>query len=137
MPEYSQKSKAKLASADRGLQAVFNVVIQAFDNTILCGHRPKEEQDAAFAEGRSRVKWPDGKHNAVPSMAVDAAPYPIDWKNIKRFIYFGGVVMGVAFALGIKLRWGGDWDADTDLDDQSFNDYPHFELKGLSQEKKE
>lgn len=137
MPEYSQKSKAKLASADRGLQAVFNVVIQAFDNTILCGHRPKEEQDAAFAEGRSRVKWPDGKHNAVPSMAVDAAPYPIDWKNIKRFIYFGGFVMGVAFALGIKLRWGGDWDADTDLDDQSFNDYPHFELKGLSLEKKE
>jgi len=129
MAKYSEKSKAKLATAHPLLQRVFGVVVQAVDNTILCGHRPKEEQDAAFAERRSCVKWPDSKHNSVPSMAVDAAPYPINWKNIKRFIYFGGFVMGVAFALGIKLRWGGDWDGDTDLDDQSFNDYPHFELK--------
>lgn len=129
MPEYSLRSKDRLATADRRLQAIFNVVIQAFDNTILCGHRTKEAQNAAFAGGRSRVKWPDGKHNSLPSKAVDAAPYPIDWKDIKRFIYFGGFVMGVAFALGIKLRWGGDWDGDTMLDDQTFNDYPHFELK--------
>ncbi|MDP8275893.1 MAG: hypothetical protein RAO92_05775 [Candidatus Euphemobacter frigidus] len=129
MPAYSEKSKAKLATCHPMLRTVFGAVIQAFDNTILCGHRGQKEQDAAFDSGRSRVKFPNGKHNQVPSLAVDTAPYPIDWKNIKRFIYFGGFVMGVAFALGIKLRWGGDWDSDTKLDDQNFNDYPHFELK--------
>ena len=129
MPAYSEKSKAKLATCHPMLRTVFGTVIQAFDNTILCGHRGQKEQDAAFDSGRSRVKFPNGKHNQVPSLAVDTAPYPIDWKNIKRFIYFGGFVMGVAFALGIKLRWGGDWDSDTKLDDQNFNDYPHFELK--------
>ena len=129
MPAYSEKSKAKLATCHPMLRTVFGAVIQAFDNTILCGPRGQKEQDAAFDSGRSRVKFPNGKHNQVPSLAVDTAPYPIDWKNIKRFIYFGGFVMGVAFALGIKLRWGGDWDSDTKLDDQNFNDYPHFELK--------
>ena len=129
MAKYSQRSKDRLATADRRLQAVFNVVIQAFDNTILCGHRDKAAQDDAYAKSRSRVKWPDSKHNAMPSKAVDAAPYPIDWKNIKRFIYFGGFVMGVAFALGIKLRWGGDWHGNTMLYDQDFNDFPHFEIK--------
>ena len=130
MPEYSEKSKARLATCHPLLQTVFGVVIQAFDNTILCGHRGKEAQDVAFNDGHSKVKWPDSRHNSEPSMAVDAAPYPVDWKNIKRFYYFGGFVMGVAFALGIrKLRWGGDWDGDTILDDQTFNDLPHLELR--------
>ena len=36
--------------------------------------------------------------------------------------------MGVASQMGIKIRWGGDWDRDTDLSDNRFNDLPHFEL---------
>jgi len=30
--------------------------------------------------------------------------------------------------MGIRLRWGGDWDGDTELDDNKFDDLPHFEL---------
>ena len=61
-------------------------------------------------------------------MAVDVCPYPIDWNNKERFYHFAGYVKGIADSMGIKIRWGGDWDGDTVFDDQSFHDLPHFEL---------
>ena len=67
-------------------------------------------------------------------MVVDVAPYPIDWEDLDRFRYFAGYVMGVAAILhseGLithRLRWGGDWNRDTQVKDNSFNDMPHFEL---------
>ena len=36
--------------------------------------------------------------------------------------------MSTGLLLGIKLRWGHDWDGDIDLNDQKFNDGPHYEL---------
>ena len=36
--------------------------------------------------------------------------------------------MGRAVELGIRLRWGGDWDGDNELRDQTFNDLVHFEV---------
>ena len=54
-------------------------------------------------------------------------PFP-GWENIKTFYFFGGYVVRTAEVLGIKLRWGGDWDSDYDLDDQKFMDLIHFEL---------
>ena len=39
-----------------------------------------------------------------------------------------GFVMGIANTVGIKLRWGGDWDKDTELKDNKFNDLGHFEI---------
>ena len=125
MPRYSETSKKRLATATAPLQRVFNHVIKFFDNTIVCGYRPPEEQLELFNEGKSKVKF--GKHNKFPSEAVDAAPYPIDWTDTKRFIFFGGFVLGVASVLGVRLRWGGDWSMDTELKDNKFNDYVHFE----------
>ena len=70
-------------------------------------------------------------------MAVDVAPYPLDWKNIHKFYLFAGFVLGIVEAINanphlndkIKIRWGGDWDSDYDLNDQTFNDLVHFEIK--------
>jgi len=128
MPRYSESSRQKLETCHPDIQAVFNEVIKHYDCKVLCGHRGQEEQDKAFREGRSKVQWPDGQHNKLPSEAVDVVPYPIDWNNIRRFDVFAGFVLGVAAMMGIQLRWGGDWDRDTDLGDQKFNDLPHFEL---------
>jgi len=50
-------------------------------------------------------------------------------KDVARWYYFGGFVLGTAQELGIDIRWGGDWDGDRDLDDQSFDDLPHFEVR--------
>jgi len=64
----------------------------------------------------------------LPSLAVDVAPYPIDWNDRERFCYFAGYVKGIAKSLGTELRWGGDWDRDTQVKDNNFDDLPHFEL---------
>jgi len=31
--------------------------------------------------------------------------------------------------MGMKIRWGGDWDMDTQTKDNKFDDLVHFELK--------
>jgi peptidoglycan L-alanyl-D-glutamate endopeptidase CwlK len=31
-------------------------------------------------------------------------------------------------AIKHRIRWGGDWDMDNDLSDNTFNDLVHFEL---------
>jgi len=108
---------------------VFNEVIKTFDCSILQGFRPQHLQDAAFRAGRSKLKWPQSMHNRMPSMAVDVAPYPIDWDDHSRFYFFSGYVLGIAQILGVGLMWGGDWDSDTQVMDQSFFDLPHFELR--------
>ena len=52
----------------------------------------------------------------------------IDWNNIPAFINLFHLIKGIALAKGIKLRWGGDWDGDGDMTDQTLHDKPHFEL---------
>lgn len=128
MPAFSQSSAAKLATCDARLVRLFERVVQIVDCTVICGHREKAEQDEAVRLGRSKTPWPTSKHNVYPSRAVDVAPYPLDWSDTRRFDHFAGVVRGVAAQLGIRVRWGGDWDGDFDLADQSFNDLPHFEI---------
>lgn len=129
MPSFSKTSKNRLDTCDVRLQELFNKVIIHFDCSIVCGHRNKESQNAAYESGNSKLKYPESKHNANPSKAIDVAPYPIVWEDLDRIRYFAGFVMGIAASKGISLRWGGDWDQDTDLSDQTFNDLVHFEIK--------
>lgn len=128
MASFSNTSRGKLATCHEDLQKVFMKVIEGFDCTVLCGHRTKEEQNKAYSEGNSTKKWPNSRHNTSPSEAVDVAPYPIDWEDRDRFHLFAGYVLGVAASMGIKLRFGGDWDRDTEVDDNDFDDLVHFEL---------
>jgi peptidoglycan L-alanyl-D-glutamate endopeptidase CwlK len=128
MPKFGTSSKAKLATCHPDLQRLFNEVIEYYDCTVICGNRSKEEQDKAFNEGRSKVQWPNSKHNGSPSMAADVVPYPIDWEDTRRFYMFVGIVRGIAAMLNIKIRCGADWDGDMEVKDQNFHDLPHFEL---------
>jgi len=104
MPNYSLKSQAALATCHPDLIKVFNEVIKHFDCVILEGHRDEEAQNKAFNEGKSKLKWPHGKHNQKPSLAVDVVPFPIDWNDLNRIRYFAGYVMGVAATLGVEMR---------------------------------
>lgn len=128
MPKFGALSEERLRTCDPRLQILFREVVHQYDCAVLVGHRGKEEQNKAVREGNSKVFWPNGRHNSKPSMAVDVAPYPIDWKNEKRFYHFAGYVQGKASEMSIKIRFGGDWDRDFDLDDQDFMDLVHFEL---------
>ena len=128
MPKFSEKSVAKLATCDPLLQRVFYEVVNNFDCTILEGYRDKDRQNQMVAEAKSQVRWPDGKHNTVPSCAVDVTPYPIQWEDRERQTLFAGYVLATAKAMGISLRWGGDWDRDTEVRDNTFDDLVHFEI---------
>ena len=136
MNKFSKISKSRLKTCHNDLQVLFAHVIQEYDCTIVCGYRGKEEQDKAYKEGKSKLKYPQSKHNRVPSTAVDAAPYKngaIDWSR-PQMLFFAGYVKGVAdklYQVGVmthKLRLGADWNMNNDIDDESFQDIPHFEL---------
>ncbi|MCE5304910.1 M15 family peptidase [bacterium] len=134
MPKFSLSSQIRLFQCQKDLQFLFNEVIKHQDCTILVGYRNEAAQNAAYKEGKSQLKYPESKHNKDPSLAVDVAPYPIDWNNIDRFIEFGKFVIATAKTMKSNklitydIRWGGDWDGDGDLADQKMNDYVHFEI---------
>jgi len=134
MPRYSKRSKDRLLTCDQRLQDVFNEVIKHVDCSILEGHRSKERQNKLYDEKRTKVKYPDGRHNSNPSKAVDVTPYPVDWEDRERQTLFAGFVIGIARSMGIKIRWGGNWDmyeenGRWEVKDNRFDDFPHFEIK--------
>ena len=135
MPSYSNTSRNNLDMAHKDLRLIFECVIKGWDNSIIDSHRDYDRQMEYYNAGKSKLKYPESKHNKFPSMAVDSVPYPIDWNDRERFIGYGCYVLGVADALlkagkiTHKLRWGGDWKhGDRELTPQSFDDFPHFEL---------
>lgn len=128
MYKFSDASMANYATLHFDLQRICDEAIKIVDFAIIVGHRGKSAQDNAFAAKTSKLKWPDSKHNLVPSHAMDLTPTPIDWEDRERFIYLAGVVMAVAAQLGIKLRYGGDWNGNGKFSDEKFSDLPHFEL---------
>ena len=129
MPKFGKKSLKQLDTCDVKLQEVFNEVIKTVDCSVLEGHRDKDRQNKLFEEGKTKVKYPSGRHNKLPSCAVDCVPYPIDWNDRERFHLFAGFVIGIAKSMGINLRWGGDWNQNWFVDDNKFDDFPHFELR--------
>ena len=132
MPKFGKKSRENLETCDERLQEIFNEVVKTYDCSVTCGHRGKADQNKAFDEGRSKVKFPIGRHNSYPSRAVDVYPFPISMKNFDRMNHFAGFVIGIAKSMGYKLTWGRDWDEDWFLNDRNktkFKDYPHFEIK--------
>jgi peptidoglycan L-alanyl-D-glutamate endopeptidase CwlK len=106
-------------------------VVEDFDCTIIEGARSEEDQNRYFNTGKSKVRWPNGKHCKRPSQAVDVAPFKggkISWVG-QDCVEFGEFVVSRAKDLGIAIRWGGDWDGDGDRSDQTFDDLVHFELR--------
>jgi len=126
--EFSKQSLANLKTCDKRLQKLFNEVIKHFDCSIIGGYRSNSEQEYFFKKGLTKLRGGESKHNLQPSQAVDVCPYPIDWSNHKRYILLAGYVKGIASQMNIKIRWGGDWDSDNIMKDQTFNDLPHFEI---------
>lgn len=132
MPKFSSHSQNQLATCDPRLQKLMTEVIKYFDFSVVEGHRGEEAQTKAFLSGNSQKPWPKSNHNALPSKAVDIAPYPIDWSDREtarqRFCYLAGAVDVVAKQMGLKVRWGGDWNRNQDTRDENFRDLPHFEV---------
>lgn len=135
MPKFSQSSFSKLSTCHQDLQVLFYEVIKCFDCTILEGYRNQVDQEKDYVDGKTKLHFPDGKHNHQPSMAVDVTPYPVNFDDNKLSIWFGGYVLGIAQRLkdegkmSHSVRWGGAWDGLGKLDRTGeLNDADHFEL---------
>ena len=145
MPIFVESSKKIIDTCHIDLRQVAYEIIKYFDCTPLYGYRSPEKQFELFKIGRELIGglWIvvnelmvvtncDGKdiksnHNKIPSDALDLAPWPLDWRDHKRMYFFAGHVLNEARHMGIELRWGGNWDMDDDLHDQTFYDLVHYE----------
>ena len=125
MPKFGKKSQERLRGVNSELVNVLFELVKIMDVTIIEGVRSQERQDRLVAEGKSKTKF--SKH--ITGRAVDLAPYPIDWEDRDRFHYMGGMLRGIAHQMGVKVRWGGDWDGDGETKDNNFDDLVHIELK--------
>jgi peptidoglycan L-alanyl-D-glutamate endopeptidase CwlK len=138
MRSWSQKSQERLNTCHSDLQLLANEVLSIHDCSVVYGHRPMEDQNRLFAEGKSKKQWPNSKHNQLPSIAIDLAPYVpgVGMWDMEYSLYFAGLVLGTADMLhkmGTMMntvRWGGNWSSTRDRNWKlnSFYDGLHFEL---------
>ena len=140
MPVFGKTSLERLRTCDHRLQEIAFEVVKRFDCTVVEGHRSEELQNHCFDTGKSKLRWPNSKHNSIPSRAIDIAVWDgsqrrIVWGDQSQYdretaLLFAAFFKGVAAGLGYEVIWGGDWDSDWSRKDQSFHDWPHFELIG-------
>jgi peptidoglycan L-alanyl-D-glutamate endopeptidase CwlK len=124
-------SKRRLKECHEDIQQIIEYVEKEYfpGLKVITGQRTKDEQERLFQMGRSKVRYPNSKHNSNPSRAIDVAFVPIDWENRDQWHYLGATIVAVAKEkFGVELRWGGDWDQDHEVADNVFDDLLHFEL---------
>ena len=125
MYKFGKRSKERLKGVDHRLIKVLDELIKVMDVTIIEGLRSEKRQKELLEKGATKVKY--SRH--MEGKAVDLAPYPIDWENRDGFHYMGGMIRGIAHQLGLKIRWGGDWNSDGDVKDNGFDDLVHIEIR--------
>lgn len=139
------RSLAKLASVHIDLQMVVRLAIRRtpYDFAIIHGWRNATAQTVLYESGASTKNWPHSTHNQskdhrlpeevriATSDAIDFAPYiggSIPWKDSNVFACVAGVILSCGEELGVKLRWGADWDNDGNTLEHSLLDLGHIEV---------
>jgi len=116
-------SKVHPELARRVEKTIDALTAAGLDVRVVQGLRTYEEQNALFAQGRSRkgpkvTKARGGQSNHNFGLAVDLCPFDdgaADWDNDRAFTLIG------AAGKAQGLEWGGDW--------SSFPDRPHLQLR--------
>lgn len=135
MPAFGERSRRNLEGVHPDLRRVLETAIKdcPIDFGITSGVRSTEEQQALYAQGRTApgrvVTYADGvrsksNHQAKDDgygYAVDFAPVPIDWNDLPRFAFVAGWIIATAWAMGVRLEWGGLWPGKK-------RDLPHLQL---------
>jgi peptidoglycan L-alanyl-D-glutamate endopeptidase CwlK len=129
MAAFGTESEANLVLVHPTLVKICRLAIAIKDFKVIDGLRTVEEQKINLMRGKS---WtPNSKHLPQAdgfSHAVDLAPYPVDWDDAEEFCVLAGVMKAVAYGVGVRLRWGGDWNSNESTRDEKSRDYGHFEL---------
>lgn len=121
----SVRSLNNLKGVDERLVAVVKRAIQLteYDFYVFEGVRSKERQKELFRVGATKTM--NSKH--IRGLAVDLYPVgkPIPWDMCK---VIQKAMFEAAKELGVRIRWGGDWNMNGSSADEKFYDGPHFEL---------
>ncbi len=125
---FSAASQQRLALAHPELQRLMNLARDQIAFEVDDSQRGRAAQEKAFAEHKSKAHFGQSAHNWSPAIAVDIHPVPLDWNNTASFIALSKVILPLAKQLSIPIRWGGDWDGDGNMANQTLHDLPHYEL---------
>ena len=132
MRKWGTRSLKVRAELDLRLVAVVDRLLhEVTDLSLISGHRGKEEQNALLAQKKSKLEFPQSKHNNFPSLAVDFQPYPMPDTEAKLWGALGYIAAHaiiIGREEGVCIRWGGDWNRNGDLTDQTFDDLFHLEI---------
>ncbi|AUG85448.1 lysozyme [Acinetobacter phage SH-Ab 15497] len=151
--QFSQTSLKRLEGVNPKLVKVVRraLEISKEDFMVIEGVRTKEQCYINFGKGRSgaeclaagvpskyaqpnlaKVTWLKNPLNSkhVTGNAVDLAPIPLDWNDLKRFDQMAQAMFQASAELNIPIRWGADWDNDGVFREKGETDSPHFELVG-------
>lgn len=133
--QFSKRSQERLETTSPIIQKIMNEAILYspvdFGIPQYGGKRTLEDQQKLFKEGKSKLDGKKKKSYHQSGNAIDVVAYVNGEYTYDKRYYYGLAIHIIATAkrLGHNLTWGGDWDGDWDLDDQTFNDLVHFELR--------
>jgi len=135
-------SLLKLNSLDDRLVRILveSISISPIDFMVGCTSRDISEQKQLFIEGKTKTM--NSLHLVKPkSHAVDIFPLKKDsfgrssvpWNSHRYFYLMAGCVLSVAERVcrgqDWSVRWGGNFNGDENLENDSFLDLVHFELR--------
>lgn len=133
-----QRSLDRLAGVHPDLVRVVKraIEITKVDFKVIEGVRTPERQRELYAQGRTKpgpvVTWTLKSNHFKQAdgygHAVDLLPAPYDWKDTKKFDAVAMAMFDAAKELGVRIRWGANWDQDGNPREKGESDSPHFEL---------
>lgn len=136
--EFSKRSLDRIETTSPLIQKIIKEALATslidFGIPEYGGKRTAKEQKSLFDCKPQRSKC-DGKKKKSyhqSGLAVDIVAYVNgSYTYDKRYYYMlGHHILATAKKMGhSNMHWGGDWDKDFDLDDQTFMDLCHFELR--------
>lgn len=134
---FGSRSTSKLSQIDEDLAQVCKLAISRspIDFTVIEGRRTIERQKELYAQGRTApgkiVTW-TMKSKHIDGKAVDLAPCDekgnILWNDRVGFKVISDLMFEAAKELGVKIRWGADWNQNGRPFEKGEFDSPHFEL---------
>lgn len=150
MAQLGKTSRKNMEGLDPRLIQLIEAAIEdtPVDFMVTSGVRTTKAQQALYAQGRTKpgaiVTQADGikkkSNHQVKSdgfgKAFDFCPFingALNWNATTAFIAIALHIKEKAKCLGIRIRWGADWDNDGITKaqgdkDETFVDLPHIEL---------
>lgn len=107
------------------------IEITPVDFSVIEGVRTLDRQKQLYAQGRTApgkvVTW-TMKSKHIEGKAVDLLP-ATGWDNLISFDQVAKAMFQAAAELGVKIRWGADWNSNGKPREKGETDSPHFELQ--------